>query len=271
MAFNIVAPQIGSDSIKDNIITLLSNEPPLTIKEIHSRISKNKTISYQAIFKTLKQLDSDGVLEKKGTKYIISQKWIEQLKKFVNNLSEKTNYTQISESQIMEFDTLYLFFETMLDLFSSDILFKECSHKFGGGIIRHLWWPLSFNDRQFEKFKYMGTAHDSYLVTTQNTNIDYLLKSYYEKTGFKGVKLGVDYKSEEDIVTVGDYVIQIFFEPQMKDRIDKLYSNAQDLADAIKNDILEEILSKKTKIKVVLTKNPPLTKIYREKTMSYFK
>ena len=68
MTINLTLPQINTNSLKDQIITLLVEEKALNAKEIYSKIVKNKAISYQAIHKTLIELTSEGVLEKKQTK-----------------------------------------------------------------------------------------------------------------------------------------------------------------------------------------------------------
>jgi|GEM_PF-4920272 len=157
----------------------------------------------------------------------------------------------------------------MLQLFSSDLLYKDCDHNYGGGILTHLWWPLSFDDKGYQKFKHMGSAHDSYLLVPSKSKVDEWLKPYYEKTGFKGILLGADYKIEDDLAIVGDYLIYVFFEPKLKKKINELYSNAN-LADAINKDIIETILREKTCIKVTIVKNSSLVKQYWRKILPYF-
>jgi DNA-binding PadR family transcriptional regulator len=271
MTINLVLPQITAKSLKDQIITLLVEEKGLNAKEIYSKVIKGKTVSYQAIHKTLTELVSQGVLEKKHSTYQINEQWIKELKIFVNNFEQKNNAINTTESaeQTIEYDKLYTFLESMLQLMSSDILYKDCTHKYGGGILQHLWWPLSFDDIQYQKFKHMGGAYDSYIVVPSNTPVDKWLKSYYEKTGFKGILLNADYKIEDDLAIVGDYLIYIFFTPELKNKINQLYSNT-DMSQAINKGILETILMEKTKIKVTIIKNKTLVKEYWEKLLPLF-
>jgi hypothetical protein len=115
----------------------------------------------------------------------------------------------------------------------------------------------------------MGSAHESYLLVPGNSPVDQWLKAYYEKTGFKGILLNAGYKTEDDLAIVGDYLIYVFFDPKLKSKIDKLYSNT-DLSQAINKGILETILMEKTKIKVTIIKNKSLVKQYWEKILPYF-
>ena len=271
MTINLTLPQLTADSLKDQIITLLVDEKELSAKEIHTKICKNKTFSYQATHKSLTELSSTGVLKKDGSKYSIDTKWISNLKQFAEKFEQKTkaNITTQSAEQTIEFDKLYTLLENMLQLFSSDVLYKDCEHNYGGGILTHLWWPLSFDDEGYKKFIHMASAHDSYLLIPSNSPVDQWLKTYYEKVGFKGVILNADYKIEDDLAIVGDYLIYVFLPTELKKRLDELYANPN-MSDAIHSGILETILMEKTKIKVTIVKNKPLAKQYWERILPYF-
>jgi transcriptional regulator CtsR len=273
MSIRTFTPNPNSDSLKDIIISLLNESSSLSAKEIHSKVSKSKTISYQAVFKTLKELLDTKVLEKKESKYLINKKWISELKSFVESFEKResqNSFNPNAETQTLEINTLFEFFEGMLNLFSSDILYKDCKHRFGGGIMRHLWWSLSFDNIGYEKFKHMLGPKDSYIVAIKDTPVDQWLKSYYLKTGATGVKVGVDYPLEDDVAIVGNYLIQVFFDEKTKKTLDKLYSEVKDISDAIEKGILEKILTEKTNIKVVITYNKELADIYLQKLVSFF-
>jgi len=271
MTLNLVLPQSNSESLKDQIITLLAQEKELSAKGVYSKISKTKSVTYQATHKALTELTEEGVLEKKDSTYSISENWINNLRAFIEQLEHKSNATITAQSaeQTAEYDKLYTFLRSMLELMSSDILYRDCDHNYGGGILSHLWWPLSFNDEEYKKFIHMGSAHESYLLVPGNSPVDQWLKAYYEKTGFKGILLNAGYKTEDDLAIVGDYLIYVFFDPKLKSKIDKLYSNT-DLSQAINKGILETILMEKTKIKVTIIKNKSLVKQYWEKILPYF-
>jgi hypothetical protein len=115
----------------------------------------------------------------------------------------------------------------------------------------------------------MASSHDSYIICPGNTPVDHWLKAYYEKAGFKGILLNADYKIEDDLALVGDYLIQIFLTPELKTKINDLYSNTN-MSEAINKGILETILTEKTKIRVSIIKNKEMVKMYWERIMPYF-
>ncbi|MFA6269213.1 MAG: hypothetical protein WC652_05325 [archaeon] len=271
MSINLFLPQFNSGTLKDQIITLLAEEKGLNAKEIYFKVSKSKQVSYQAVHKALSELNTQGVLAKNQSKYVLNERWITNLKKFAEKFEEKSKATVTTQSaeQTIEYDKLYTFLESMLQLLSSDVLYNDCDHNYGGGILRHLWWPLSFDDVGYQKFIHMGSAHESYILVPNNTPVDQWLKSYYEKTGFKGILLGADYKIEDDLAIVGDYLIYVFLDPKLKKELDELYTNTN-LSEAINKGILETILMKKTKIKVTVIKNKTLVKQYWEKLLPHF-
>ena len=273
MQSDLLLPNASSTSLKNIIISVLSEASSLSAKEIHSRVTKEKTVSYQAVFKMLNDLCDSKILEKQQSKYFISEKWINELKKFVGNFEKRENkngFDPNAETQTIELNTLFEFFGGMLDLMSSDILYKGCQHRFGGGILRHLWWSLSFDDVGFQKFKHMLGPKNSYIVAIQDTPVDRWLKSYYEKTGGTGIRIGAESNLEEDVAIVGDYVIQVFFEEKTKKKLDKLYSEVKDISDAIDKGILEQVLMEPTKVKVIITKNKDLAEIYLRKLLIFF-
>jgi hypothetical protein len=237
---SVLLPKTSSNSIKNIIISILSEFDSLNAKEIYLKVIKEKEVSYQAVFKMLQELYDSNILEKQQSKYFISEKWINELKRFVENFKNKENkrgFDPNALTQTLELNTLIEFFGGMLDLFSSDILYKGCEHRFGGGLMRHMWWALSFDNIGLAKFKHMMGPKNSYVVVMKDTPVDKWLEAYYRKAGATEIILGVDYNLEEDIAVVGDYTIQVFFEEETKKKLDKLYSEVTDISDAIEKGI----------------------------------
>jgi predicted transcriptional regulator len=260
-------------NLQDSIINLLSFESELTAKQIFGKISKENSISYQAIHKMLSEMEEKQILTKNNKAYSLNLNWVAKQKQFYEKIidaQKKNTFNPNLKVQTLELNTLFEFFSGMLDLMSSDILYHDCNHRFGGGILRHLWWSLSFDDIGYAKFKHMLGPKDSYIVAIKDTPVDKWLKTYYEKTGATGVKIGVDYDLEDDIAIVGHYVIQIFFDTETKKMIDKLYSKVKDISDAIEKGILEKVLSESTNIRVVITHDKQFADIYLRKLVSFF-
>ncbi len=63
----------GKNSVKDDIFSILSEEPHLSAKEIHTRVKRKqgKDVTYQAVHKTIKQLLNQNILIKNEKDYRI--------------------------------------------------------------------------------------------------------------------------------------------------------------------------------------------------------
>ena len=93
MTINLVLPQIGSGGggTKDHIISILSQEWPLSTKEIKSRISKQFSgeLTYQAVHKALNELEQQKVLKKENGTYELSKDWVDGIESFAKSLIEQ--------------------------------------------------------------------------------------------------------------------------------------------------------------------------------------
>ena len=90
--------QAGKGVVSDNIVMLLSQEWPLTAKEIHHRVARHKEASYQAVHKSLFELMEQNVVLKSETQYFLNLGWLEELVRFGANTKkvyvEKTERLQ---------------------------------------------------------------------------------------------------------------------------------------------------------------------------------
>ena len=86
-----------SDSSKDLILRILSEEWPLSAKEIFSKVSKisSKDISYQAIHKTLNSLVEENIVQKVEGKYLLSLSWVCDTKEMLAKLRITSNLSFI--------------------------------------------------------------------------------------------------------------------------------------------------------------------------------
>lgn len=96
----------GQGTAKDAIVSILSQEWPLTMKEIYFAAVRQHAlnVSYQAIHKATKQLVQQKVVAKNERTYCLNTEWIKQIKGFTENLekayeraAEKTTPRTINE------------------------------------------------------------------------------------------------------------------------------------------------------------------------------
>ena len=76
---------------KEKIIQLLSENWPLTGKEVYNRLMHEYSheITYQGVHKALAELSEENIVEKNGSKYLLNHDWIDTNKKFFELMQER--------------------------------------------------------------------------------------------------------------------------------------------------------------------------------------
>lgn len=93
----------GNGKTSEIIILILSEEWPLSLKQIHKRVRRKYGINVtaQAIHKNLKALNESRVLERENQGYKINIKWVESLSSFSENIVKSySNYSAHYELKI---------------------------------------------------------------------------------------------------------------------------------------------------------------------------
>ena len=248
MIQRLIVPQLGfkSHSTKDNIILILSHKWPLSAKEIYFEVQKNslKELTYQAVHKTVLQLEKEGVIDREGKQIQLKKTWIEQSKKFFSNLTNTYNNSngkyEIDQNFNgvikLKFDDISIFATTMADLFANKTLIKEGDPS-PIGIFEHAWWPTRFN---FSDFKLLLKVIKNnlggiggFVVTKESSPFDKWILKQYLRGGFKGCKTNIEIEGlKDDFFIHGDIIFQAHVSEETKQVMDKYYkkiSNLQDL------------------------------------------
>lgn len=106
----LFVPKLNNNmTVSELIVSILSEDFPLTIKALHFRITKayGKNVSYQAVFKALKHLSKNNVIQRHGRFYFLSSEWIYSLKEFSLQLEEK--YRDLSKQDLIAEQVLAAF------------------------------------------------------------------------------------------------------------------------------------------------------------------
>ncbi|QQR92507.1 MAG: hypothetical protein IPJ89_05165 [Candidatus Iainarchaeum archaeon] len=73
--------------VRDQLLVILSEDFPLTVKELYGRISRQgHEVSYQAVHKVVVQLQQEGIIEKKGKGLQLNHEWIHRVKDYAFNV-----------------------------------------------------------------------------------------------------------------------------------------------------------------------------------------
>jgi hypothetical protein len=80
----------GASTIKEAILQILSNEFPLTAKQLHFKIARllDRTFSYQAFYKSLQELVKNGVVTNNHGLLLFSQNHVQNVLMYSEQLKE---------------------------------------------------------------------------------------------------------------------------------------------------------------------------------------
>jgi len=272
MTFNLSLIEINGkiNSSRNAVVSVLTEKWPLSAKEIHNEIGKKFSlmISYQATHKTIKALEDDKILEQVDGKYQLNKEWITKTKQFAERLSQDYEVLEKSDSKII-LPTLY---DTDKFLFSQILnnLPKEGEKPFLGLHWSHFWIPLLFSIKEYGQIKEYAPYFDLYLLSRGNDPIDRTCAEIWKKRKAK-IKTGVDCAAIADIVIYKDLVIEVFYSTEIKNELNKFFSETEKMEDLDIENIFENLFQKKTAINVLIHKNQQLAEQLKEQTHSYFR
>lgn len=90
MESTVLLPKLkaSSRSAAETVVQILCREWPLSLKEIHYRVTKEygKQISFQGVHKAVKRLVESKVLLKEDRRYMINKIWLDEIIKFGENM-----------------------------------------------------------------------------------------------------------------------------------------------------------------------------------------
>jgi hypothetical protein len=274
---NLIIPELNGKpkATKDFVITLLTREWPLTLRNIYYRIKKSYgySASYQSVYKAVKELLDEGALIQKDKKYVINIDWIKNLQSFTDIV--ETNYyakerldtiggikdsNKESNTTVLEFESIFDMEKYLYYFTKTNLLKKEretiCWYNINE------WRPTFYLRSEYNYYKKLiKKGHKCFILCSGKSEIENSAKNFYKS-------IGVSFKFSSDrmvnnIVVFSDTVIQIFIPEELLKNIEKLLQE---------NNVnqLVKILESKTSIKVIITKDSSLAEIMKKKIISKF-
>src|SRR3989338_9163257 len=174
-------------STKDAIISILSREWPLSTKEIHNRAQRQLSlnVSYQAVHKTIKQFEKEGIISKVGREYELNRGRISSTKKSFTNLEKLYNKDEMvyeidpnfKGTIKWQFNDYAVMIVTFAEILSSNTLVRDSAPPMAIGWLRHLYWPLRFNFKDFELLQRIGkNCKNAYVIASSASLFDKLVQ-----------------------------------------------------------------------------------------------
>lgn len=265
---------ISINSTKSLIITALGDRFPLTLKQIHNEIKKNRKISYQAVHKVIKELIKEQIVEKIEKQYFLNKEWIKQQTKsfskyHFNYFNLNYNPNQISKEskiQIFKFSSIKEIGDFIIDAYAKG--YFDTEEKKIYFLVRRI---LPFFPPSLISFaKKILKQNDIYVLCRSNTIADKWAAKLYRKLGIK-IKLGAT-TPHYNSVCIGDYVIQ-YFNFINEDYRKKIYSFSEKINKKPPQSLLKltsDVLYKRTELYLIINRHPVLVNDIKQNIVKEF-
>lgn len=268
----------GSQRVRDLILVILSEEFPLTIKELYNRVTtQGHDVTYQAVHKVVKQLMHDNIVEKKEKGVQLSKNWIHHIKDYaytVDAIYTKGKQhrlpTTFNRQHTLVFDNYSTFVVWIAENFR-DGNFTQGKTGPIYGIFHHAPWPLRFNFMDFELLRQMSANCPTRGFCVCDMPFDRWIATHYKLGGVQSFRTGVKIKIEDDYYVTGDSVIRVKYSPETKKFLDKIYAKINDLKDLFHFYFTEVDKNDLTHIEVTIERNPTMAKIIENQVITVLK
>ncbi len=271
-------PSLGQNkqSAADMIVNVLTTHWPLSAKKIYNRIKQEYQFgsTYQAVHKSLKHLQKEGILLKQGKDYQINLKWLDKIVGFANNVrknylaKEDKTFSSNIPNIATSGNASILTFNTIKDADLFVINFERRTNKTAVGHARHFWWALFYLKKTFDKHL-IGINKKTYGLCRGATALDKWCVEFENSIGLSS-KCGIDVAQDCDLYVYDDYVIHVFMPLELVKKIDELFENSTRILDINFRKLFDEIYEKKTTVQVIMNKNPQLAGRVRKETIVHF-
>ncbi len=181
----------NSHLLKHRILYLFRQKPALTAEKIQNLLAKSdKSCSLQAVYKELRGLMEEGIVQKIGTTYALHATWVLQLQAFAARLatvtfSDKDGFAQLmhqKKRQSWKFDSLLAMNDLWAHLFV--YLARHAKNKDLLAWNPHLWFHLFQREREDRFLKSILAMGCRFHVMVGGTHfLDQWAKELFDKNG----------------------------------------------------------------------------------------
>ncbi len=265
MPLEIILPNFyeNSKNSKDIIISILAKNRPLNIKKIYNKMRSHHKYSgtFQSVFKSVKELQSQNIIMQAGKDYSINPGWIEKIRAFANELhkncfepinNEEVDVSEISLSkEVHKFEfnnlsNLYFFIKNIEKNYIDNSLGKKrCLW-----MMSHYWPTFLFPHEEHDRGIFISSKKSNYyIVHKSDTALDKWALNIFSGRGINTLcKAGMAERS--DIGVYGDWVIEVYYSESFKN-IYKYFREISEISEIDLNKFIGD-LKKDYKIVVVM-------------------
>lgn len=224
-------------STKGIIIEILVEEWPLSARVITNRLRKKyaKSITYQAVHKTIIKMLEEGTLIKEDKKYSLDSRWIMDSKEFFDYVEKKyKDKGKIPYKEAHKYDNVTYSFKTGHDLGDFIVMyllnFPNKKNKIPAFKWTFMYSLIGLSKTAINNIKSLIKQNKYYIACISNSLYDKIIARTYKLFGKNvKIKLGIGGHGECDYMIVGDYICRIYYSPKLKEKtiyLQKITKNA---------------------------------------------
>lgn len=269
-------------TVKDRIITILTNKFPLSINELKEELKNefNSMVSYQAIHKVILELLVSEIISQEKKKYLLCNEWVKNMyyiseQTYINYYKIKKYSVNILKELKKDGDLITLEFNSISEL---DDYFIEIMNYFHNVLepnekiimhYKHNWWPILYSQKEDEINKKEPTNKRFYCLCGSNTYLDKWSCKFENKIGMN-VKYMKDAAKNWDLHVYKDIIVQFYINKKIMDKIDNFFNEYKSI-NSIDIKKFIDILNFKDNIRVIITKNYEISDQIKEDTLNLFR
>ena len=203
--------------LKTMIISALAKRPKQGARELHGRLLREYSyrVSYQGVHKALTQLFSKEVLNRAGTKYLLSRDWVTDAREFLSDLDGVCAYQRpFSVLELLPFNAMTIksvgpLIEPYLWMLRQMEKIRKEKGPIGAACFQQRTWPLPIlGENALKSFRNTFNGKSQIALVGGNKPADRYFAKMWRMCGFD-VRLGVLGSQKGEWFVAGEFVFQI--------------------------------------------------------------
>lgn len=243
-----------------------------------SIIAKENNVSEQGVYKALSFLVKNEIVTKNKKIVSLNNFWIEQLKSFTNEVSEKYSSEDFDDFFLLEDKEkmVYQFKNTLkLDIHWMHIILMMLKRLKDYPLViynPHCWFMLERPGTESEFFKWLDANYKkTFFLVGGNTKLD---KSIKKKVETKNIRIQLDgenaFPREKYVSVIDDYIIYTSYGHEFNKKIDSFFNSHSELNEKTIKDF-KDVIERSDKSKIIVERNKSKAiKLSKQITKNHF-
>ncbi|MBP9763464.1 MAG: hypothetical protein KBD10_01820 [Candidatus Pacebacteria bacterium] len=263
--------------LENKIIDKLSKGSILS-PDLISIVSKENNVSDQGVYKALSFLVKNEIVTKNKKLVSLNNFWIERLKSFTNNLSEKYGVNDFDDFFLLEDKEklVYQFKNTLkLDIHWMHIVLMMMKRFKDYPLViynPHCWFMLERPVTELEFFEWLeDNDRRSFFLIGGDTKLDKIIKNKIET---ENIRVETDkednFPREKYVSVIGDYIIYTIYGLEFNNKIDDFF-DAHSQLDKNTIEYFKSVMERNNKSKIIIERNKSKAiKLSKQITKNHF-